>query len=130
MHKSYSERLKHPADFRVKYRFYSEEEGGRRSTPFQGYRSDFWYPYENHVPNSQYMIWPEFEDEAGKVINENDKSVSSNGTARMWIVMPKMREYHRDKIIVGIKGYFMEGPKRVADCEVIEIIGLNVNPTE
>lgn len=39
----YEEIRSHPPDFRVKYRFYSKNQGGRKSTPFQGYRSDFAY---------------------------------------------------------------------------------------
>ncbi len=41
--KPYHEILKHHYDFRVRYRFLSQEEGGRRNPPFQGYRSDFEY---------------------------------------------------------------------------------------
>ncbi|MDH6348628.1 MULTISPECIES: hypothetical protein [Brevibacillus] len=37
----------HPADFRVKYRFYSEAESGRKLPPVQGYRSDFSYAGDN-----------------------------------------------------------------------------------
>jgi hypothetical protein len=43
MHQPYEEKLKHKADFRVKYCFYTEQEGGRKSLPYQGYRSDFGY---------------------------------------------------------------------------------------
>ena len=129
MHQPIEEKLKHRADFKVKYRFYDEEEGGRKSLPFQGYRSDFWYDYENNgFPTSIYMIWPEFEDKEGNIILENNKSVEANGTARMWIIVPETREYHRDKIQVGLKGYFMEGSRKVAECEVVELIGLHSNP--
>jgi hypothetical protein len=128
-HQSYEIRLKHPPDFRVRYRFYSEKEGGRKSLPYQGYRSDFWYDYENHIPTSIFMIWPEFEDEHGHLIIEL-KPVSSIGTARMWIIMPKMRAYHQDKIQIGLKGHFMEASRKVAECEVVELLGLNTNPVE
>ena len=30
-------------NFKIKYRFYSEDEGGRKKLPYQGYRSDFFY---------------------------------------------------------------------------------------
>jgi len=129
MHEPYEVRLKHPPDFRVAYRFYDESEGGRKTTPVQGYRSDFWYFHEEQSnPYSIHMIWPEFEDEDGKVINETQKRVKATGTARMWIIVPKMRQMHRGKIKVGMKGYFMESSRRVAECEVIEILGLNSNP--
>jgi hypothetical protein len=131
MHQLYEVRLKHPPDFRVSYRFYDESEGGTKFTPGQGYRSDFWYYHEEQPnPNSIYMIWPEFEDEQGNVITDTEKRVNSVGTARMWVIVPKMRQMHRDRIRVGVKGYFMEGSRRVAECEVIEIIGLKSNPSE
>jgi hypothetical protein len=76
------------------------------------------------------MIWPEFEDDQGNIITNTDIRVKSIGTARMWIVIPKMRQFHRDKIKVGLKGFFMEGSRRVAECEVIEILGLLTNPIE
>ena len=48
----------------------------------------------------------------------------------MWIISPKGRRIHRDRITNGMKGYFMEGGTRVAECEVIEILGLKSNPVE
>lgn len=107
MHKSLEERLAYKADFRVQYKFYTMEEGGRTRLPHQGYRSDFWYDYEKHVPTRIFMIWPEFEDEQGNLIMKNDSPVPLSGTARMWIVIPQAREYHRNKIRIGLKGYFM-----------------------
>ena len=47
----------------------------------------------------------------------------------MWIVNQGMRKYHQDKIRLGTKGYFREGPNSVGECEVIEILGLNEDPT-
>jgi hypothetical protein len=131
MHEPYEVRLKHPPDFRVKYRFYDESEGGRKITPGQGYRSDYWYYHELQPnPNSIYMIWPEFEDEQGNVVTDTEIRIKPTGTARMWIIIPKMRQMHRERIKVGRKGYFMKGPRRVAECEVIEIIGLNSNSSD
>jgi hypothetical protein len=131
MHEPYEKRFKHIADFRVKYRFYTKEEGGRTIVPFQGYRSDFWYEHKAtpQIPESSlFMIHPEFENELGEIITNDANSVPAVGTARMWILDPSMRPYHYDKIINGLKCNFMEGPKRVAECEVIEILGLLTNP--
>jgi hypothetical protein len=130
MHEPYEIRLKHPPDFRVRYRFYDHSEGGRNSPPGQGYRSDFWYHHDlQPSPNSIYMIWPEFEDEQGNVIIDTEIRVKAVGTARMWVIVPKMRQMHRTRIKVGLKGYLMEGPTRVAKCEVVEIVGLESNPS-
>jgi hypothetical protein len=129
MHQSYEKRLGHPADFRVKYVFYSKEEGGREKLPFQGIRSDFWYDHDCHEMTGLFMIWPEFEDQSGNVVLDNTASVSKTGTAMMWIINSERRIYHRDKIKIGTKGYFKEGAITTAVCEVIEIIGLLTNPT-
>ena len=36
IHKSYREQSGHQEDFKVKYKFRSEEEGGRKTLPIQG----------------------------------------------------------------------------------------------
>ena len=128
MHQPYEQELKHSADFRVRYRFYKQEEGGRTHLPYQGIRSDFWYEHPDNSPDKLFMIFPEFENEDGQFIIENDKSVPQSGTARMWIVIPERRIIHKERIKVGTKGYFKEGDKSTAECEVIEILGLFENP--
>lgn len=130
MHQPIEQRLNHPADFRVKYRFYTPAEGGRSSMPHQGYRSDFWYDHREHQPNYLFMIWPEFEGEKEEVILHKESPVHEKRTARMWIINKETRAYHRNKIQVGLKGYFMEGFRKVAECEVIELLGLHTNPIE
>ena len=42
----------------------------------------------------------------------------------MWIIMPAVRKYHRDKIKVGLKDYFMERLRKIAECEVVELLRL------
>lgn len=130
-HKPYHEGFGHPHDFVVEYRFLSEGEGGRQvGPPFQGYRSDFWYEQDNQATNQLFMIWPEFLDEDGNVIIETDKIVAVTGKARMWIVNENMRAFHQQRIKIGMTGYFMEGPNKVAVCKVTEISGLMTNPTK
>ena len=127
-HLPYQERSNRQEDFKVRYRFYSESEGGRKNVPIQGIRSDFWYEDENHTNDRIFMIWPEFENEAGQLIESG--VVLPEGIARMWIVSEELRAYHQKRISIGTKGYFMEGGKRTAECEVIEIIGLHSPKTE
>lgn len=124
-HIPYEQRLGHPEDFKVKYRFYSKDEGGRESLPFQGIRSDFWYEHTDHKMKGIFMIWPEFEDAVGNLIDLEE--VEREGIARMWIVNNELRPYHQERIKVGAKGYFMEGSK-TGECEVIKIVGLLRNP--
>jgi hypothetical protein len=130
MHKPYEEIRAHIADFRVRYRFIIGE-GGRLGPPYQAYRSDFKYEHPLHDGYNQlFMIHPEFENDNGEIILDDKEQVSINGTARMWILIPERRIYHEDKIFVGTKGFFMEGSRKVAECEVIEILGLLTNPRE
>jgi hypothetical protein len=123
---TYSERVDRLHDFLVRYHFLSSEEGGRTSgPPFQGYRCDWAYDGDDIEKTGIYMIWPEFENESSGVILEK-QIVPPDGTARMWIVSPELREeIHRARIKVGVKGYFMEGGKKVAEAEVISLVGLD-----
>ncbi|MBU1822177.1 MAG: hypothetical protein KKG00_11805 [Bacteroidetes bacterium] len=130
MHQPYEERLPGSHDFRVTYRIYTFEEGGRWSPVYQGYRPNFDYAQRTSEHKGLYMIFPEFEDANGLVITDSLTPVSEEGTARMWIISANMRPLHQKYIQLGTKGYFMEGDRRVAECEVIEINGLFSNPVE
>ncbi|MEM6807501.1 MAG: hypothetical protein AAF696_39250 [Bacteroidota bacterium] len=121
MYQPYHIKLNRREDFKVHYKFYSAEEGGRTSLPHQGIRSDFWYEHDNHTAKGIFMIWPEFENRDGILIKEGQ--VLPEGIARMWIVSEELRPYHKERITIGTKGYFLEG-KRTAECEVIDITGL------
>jgi hypothetical protein len=82
MHQPYENRFHHKADFRVRYRFRTPEEGGRKTgSAFQGYRSDFSFV----GVEGAFMIFPEFEDAEGNLILYNGRLVPSEGKARMWM---------------------------------------------
>lgn len=121
--KSYDEEFKRSEDFIVKYRFYRPEENGRETLPFQHIRNDFWYEHQDHLENQLFMIYPEFEDSDGNMIVEGQ--VPREGIAKMWILMPEMFNYHKSRIKVGLKGYFHEGSRKTAICEIIAVTGLN-----
>lgn len=115
-------------DFRVSYRFFSANEGGRQTLPLQGYRCDFSYAGDDVAKSGIYGIHPEFEQKDGRVLTDTEVCVPAEGTARMWVLFPAMRrEVHARRITVGTKGFFMEGPRRVAAVEVIEVNGLLEN---
>jgi len=128
MHTPYEARLSHKCDFRVKYRFFTSQEGGRLNLPYQGIRCDFWYDRGDNGKNQVFMIWPEFENSNGEIILEDDRPVPATGTARMWIIIPEGRPYHYLHIKEGVFGNFIEG-KRTAECQIIEIVDLLNNPT-
>ncbi|MNI78991.1 hypothetical protein D3C76_1723630 [compost metagenome] len=45
----------------------------------------------------------------------------------MWVLFPISRARHIRTLEVGMKGYFMEGTKKVAEAEIVHIIGLLTN---
>ena len=130
MHEPYEKKLGHIHDFKVRYRLYRPEEGGRKTgVTYQGIRYDFAYSDYGTKDFNVHMIWPEFENENGEIITEHFEMVRETGTARMWIVVDHMRTIHRDKIKIGTKGFLMEASRRMGECEVIEINGLLTNST-
>jgi len=122
-HISYEQIKNRECDFIVQYLFFSEEEGGRKTNPRQGYRSDFMY-FEDEKSIKLFMIWPEFLDNENNVILDKSAHISTFGKAKMWIVSEGNQELHKSRIKIGQKGYFMEGPRKVAQCEVVEILRL------
>ena len=119
-------------DFLVKYRFFTQAEGGRMNPALQGYRSDWVYSedYEKRIESKQslslpiYMIHPLAVDEDHLQYSSHE-FMPSEGLAEMRILFAQMRPIHRKKIKVGVKGYFVEGSRRVAEAEVIDILYLN-----
>lgn len=114
-------------DFRVKYRFFTPAEGGRMNPALQGYRSDWIYAedYEQDGSGAMLcMIHPWAVDEYGLEYSHHE-FMPSEGFADMRILFDQMRPVHRRKIKVGVKGYFVEGSRRVAEAEVIDILYLN-----
>ena len=112
-----------PNDFEVRYRFYSEAEGGRKSQQFfQGYRCDWVYAdFEADEPRQVWMIWPIFIDDNGQFVPESAR-VNLEGTAHMMIVNEDLRQtVHKDRIRPGVKGFFVEGPIKVAEAIVTRV---------
>jgi hypothetical protein len=127
MHRSYETIFNHPCDFRISYRFLTKAEGGLASLPMQGIRLDFSYEHPDHEIESGFTICPEFENQKGSV--EFEGQVLHQGFAKMWIIKNELRSYHQKRITKGLKGFLLEG-KKVAECEVVDIVGLMTNPTE
>jgi hypothetical protein len=71
------------------------------------------------------MIWPIFVDDAGAV-RDLDEFVPSEGTAYMHIVNDELRvSFHAKRIEPGVRGYFMEGPHRVAEATVTKLLAIS-----
>jgi hypothetical protein len=114
-----------PKDFEVQYRFYSSDEGGRKTgPPYQGYRCDWLYdgyPVEKGI----YMVWPVFLDETGSIL-DTGAPVADDGTAQMLIVNDELRvSLHAKRLKPGVRGYFMEGPRRVAEATVTRLLAMS-----
>lgn len=120
---SYRDTRRTEPDFRVRYRFLSEAEGGRKTLPFQHIRSDFLYEGDDPQADGIWCIWPEFVSADGAVLSDN-QPVPVEGLADMFILNVKLRAEHAKRIHVGAKGYFVEGHKRTAACEVVAVLGL------
>lgn len=130
-HLPYNKRLNHPHDFEVEYRILSESEGGRKTPIGQGIKWDFGYQFEGmHEKNQLWMIWPEFLDNEGKVINQKDETITTTGKARMWIVNEGTRKYHQEKIKIGLEANGYEGGRIVVKYKVSKIVGIMTNPTK
>jgi hypothetical protein len=83
------------------------------------------YPDED---DHAYMIWPEFLEANGQLLPDGSLA-EPEGLAQMCILDDAMRQkVHRSRIQVGVKGYLCEGNQKVAEAEVIRIIGLHSNP--
>jgi len=95
------EKLNRFQDFEVHYRFFTPEKSGReiglliKDIVAIGRTTVMIYK-----KIGIYMIWPEFEDKDGEVIQKK-LQVLLSGTARMWIVSPEMIEKVHKKIKIG-----------------------------
>jgi hypothetical protein len=107
----------------VRYRFFTPSEGGRASPPRQHLRWDFAYQGDDPLRDGISMVWPEFISQAGQVLPEGE--VPYEGKALMFIVNPERKPFHRERIAVGVRGFFMEGARKVAECEVTKVLGLS-----
>ena len=124
MWKTYQERTGREPDFKIRYRFIPYEEGGRVQAPYQGYRSDFHYDGEDVKTDGIYMIYPEFLNQDGSIMLEEETPVPESGEAYMWILSDEMKEYHRERVVPNRLVWLMEGSRKVAEATVIEQIGL------
>lgn len=122
MEKTYTERTGWQPAFEVRYRFLRRDEGGRNSPPLQHVRWDFMYEGDEPLRDGISMVWPEFVSADGAVLPEGE--VPTEGRALMFIVNPERTQFHRRRIAVGIRGFFMEGARKVAECEVVRLLGI------
>ena len=109
-------------DFRVTYRLFTVDEGGRKTPAYQGIRWDFRYE-DKDVSTRTWMIHPEFLGLAGEVLPV--EPLPMVGQAHMFILNPEFKSFHRQHIRPGMRGYFVEGPHRVGVCEVAQVLGLH-----
>jgi hypothetical protein len=82
------------------------------------------YEDDDFQADGTYIIWPEFEREDGIPLPE-EAEIPTVGFASMWIQAPDMRPVHQQRLAPGVRGHLMVGPHKVADVEVVELVGLN-----
>lgn len=112
-------------DFEAVVRIYSTDEGGRRSSAFNGIRWDFAYA-DGDPTDALYMIWPDFFAVDGNCLQADQPlPVGVELSARMTILVDVMRaEVHRGRIAPGVRFFCREGGQQVAEGEVTRITGL------
>jgi hypothetical protein len=107
---------KREPSFRIRYQFFTSEEGGRKQLPKQGWRAAFQYADEPIYP--YYEIWPLFESSDGIILPELAE-VPKSGTAQMFILHEEQKPFHRDRARPGVRCYLLEGGRLVAKAEII-----------
>jgi hypothetical protein len=115
--KTYRESSGRDADFYIRYRVIPESEGGRKNSAFQHIRWD-WVFEGDELPGNLACIYPEFLNPDGSVFPPG-QPVPHEGIAAMWIAQESRRSFHLAKVAIGVRGYCMEGPKRVASAEIV-----------
>ncbi|RYD68284.1 MAG: DUF5077 domain-containing protein [Verrucomicrobiaceae bacterium] len=124
-HKTYyAELFGREADFRVTYRLFTAEEGGRKTPAYQGIRWDICYAEDTSAKTR--MVYPEFIDPDGFPVPNGP--FAPIGRADMFVLSPDMLSFHRQLIHSGTRGYFMEGSTRVGVWEVAQVLGLRQEP--
>jgi len=124
VHVPYSESTGHLPDFEVHYSILDGVSENFR----QGARCDFLYEGDDPVIDGVHMIWPEFLDERGVVVTDKKVRLSKSGNATMWIGMHESRvNFHRPRLKVGTRGFWVVGSRKLATVEVVKILGLFEN---
>lgn len=116
-HISYEAMLDRPYDFIVQYELIDQVDHNVKIT--QGMRSDFCF--ENEYLDCGYMIWPEFVNKSGEVVQDSNEVISKSGYAHMWILIEESRVELKEKLKVGAIGYFLFGSHKVARAEIVNI---------
>jgi hypothetical protein len=111
-------------DFRVTYRLFTAEEGGRKTSAYQGIRSDFRYE-DKAISTGTWIIHPVFLGLDERVLPV--EPLPMVGQANILILNTELRSLHRQHIHLGTHGYFVEGPHRIGVCEVVEVLRLSQN---
>ena len=124
VHTPYNETTGRLPDFEVQYKIHDEV----TSNFTQGARCDFLYEGDDPKTDGIHMIWPEFLDDNGEVILDKTIHPKKQGRATMWIGMHESRvKFHRPRLKVGTKGYWVVGSKKIANVEVTKILGVFEN---
>ncbi len=112
-------------DFLVSYKLIPASEGGRKTPPFQHIRWD--WLYDGDDPAIVSMIHPEAIDEKGEPFPEGP--IPDNAYALMFILDTGRRGIHATRIKEGVKGFFVEGSRKVATCTAIKVLSIHENLT-
>lgn len=119
---SYEKRFKRKCDFVVEYKFIVNQVDYQVKLS-QGMRSDFSYA-EDDEKSPVYMIWPEFENDKGEVIQDKEAVILDHGKARMWVMLDEQRHMHKERLALSQEGYLVAGSHKIAKVKVLELVSL------
>jgi hypothetical protein len=119
---SYEKRFNRKCDFVVEYKFIANQSDYQVKLS-QGMRSDFSYA-EDDEEMPVYMIWPEFENDSGEIIEDKEAVILNHGRARMWVMLDEQRQMHKERLTLGQEGYLVAGSHKIAKVKVIDLVSL------
>nr|CAP48103.1 putative integron gene cassette protein [uncultured bacterium] len=116
-----------PDDFEAEIRIFRQDEGGRKTPPFNGIRWDFSYAGDDIDEVGLHMIYPDFYDENGDSLpTDAELPIDTALNARMAVLSDELRAtIHSHRAHQGVRFFCHEGRRRVAEGVIRGITGLN-----
>jgi len=112
-------------DVEVEY-VLDKADGLANSKPAQGMRCDFLYEGDDPLKDGTYSIAPELLDKNGEVIIDKTLPMPDKGKAYMWVDRGRNLEVvHKKRLKVGVTGFWVVGPYKLASVTITKIIGLH-----
>jgi translation elongation factor EF-Tu-like GTPase len=103
-----------PRHIEATVRYFTTEEGGRRTPVASGYRGQFHYEDEPDVPHDGFQFFPDVPE--GKFV-----PLGTAVRTMIWFPQDRWDDCHRHRIRIGTRFQIQEGRKVVGRGEVTNI---------